>query len=122
MPSRVPSALLLGERLADDPGALRFAEAVFTQLTGPAGAFGSAPPAARDALAIHLSDLLHGLTTAANEALALRLVDEPALAAAFFQNLDLLYTHGSPVADPMSALLIRTLELAAEQESGLAGA
>ena len=124
MAAGMPPASLLSERLAGDPGALRFAEAVFAQLTGPAGALGAAPPAARDALALHLSELLLSAPAVGeNDALALRLIAEPPLAAAFFQNVDLLYRHDSPRADAVSALLMRALEIAAaEEESGPAGA
>jgi hypothetical protein len=122
-PASLPPASLLGARLAGDAGALRFAEAVFTQLTGPAGALAAAPPAARHALALHLSDLLlDSPLAAADDALALRLLSQPPLAAAFFQNLDLLYRHHSPLADPVGALLMRALEIAAAEESGPAGA
>ena len=108
---------ILRERLAADPGALLFAEAVFAQLVGPAGALRSAPPAVRDALALHLLDLVLGSAAgAADDLLALRLLAEPPLAAAFFQNLDLLYAHDSPHADAMSAVLMRALELAAAAE------
>jgi hypothetical protein len=112
------AASILRERLAADPGGLHFAEAVFAQLIGPAGALGAAPPATRDALALHLADLLLQSAAGATDGLAHRLLAEPALAAAFFQNLDLLYTHSSAHADAVSALLMRTLELAAHAESG----
>ena len=106
---------LLRERLAADPAALPFAEAVFAQLVGPAGALAGAPPAARDALAVHLADtLLAGARDP--EAAAPRLLAEPPLAAAFFQNLDLLYASASPHADAISLLLMRALELAAEED------
>jgi hypothetical protein len=49
-----------------------------------------------------------------------RLLDEPALAAAFFQNLDLLYRYSSPSADAMGTMMMRTLELAAAVEAGRA--
>ena len=105
---------LLHELLAADPAALPFAEAVLAQLVGPAGALAGAPPAARDALAVHLADVI--LSSADAAAGAPRLLAEPPLAAAFFQNLDLLYTHESPHADAVSLLVMRTLELAAEQD------
>ena len=110
-------ASVFRERLAGDPGAIAFAEAVFAQLLGPAGALGSAPPAARDALALQLTDLLlDSASGASDDALAERLLAEPAVAAAFFQNLDLLYEHPSPLADAVSALLMRALEIAAARE------
>ena len=108
---------MLRERLAADPGAIPFAEAVFAQLIGPAGALAGAPPAARDALELHLADVVLAAAAADPDALARRLLAEPPLAAAFFQNLDLLYTHASTHADALSALLMRTLELAAEHEA-----
>ena len=104
---------LLREMLSADPGAIPFAEAVLAQLLGPAGALAGAPMAARDALANHLADTILA-SAAADETLAPRLLAEPPLAAAFFQNLDLLYTHASTHADAMSLLLMRTLELAEE--------
>lgn len=108
---------LLRQRLSADPGAIPFAEAVLAQLIGPAGALAGAPPAARHALEIHLADLLLASAAPADDALAARLLAEPALAAAFFQNLDLLYAHESLHADAMSALLMRTLELAAAEDT-----
>jgi hypothetical protein len=111
--ARAPGSLLR-ERLSGDPGAIPFAEAVFAQLVGPAGALAGAPPAARDVLEAHLADVL--LASAGEDGtLAARLLAEPPLAAAFFQNLDLLYAHGSTHADAMSTLLMRVLELAAEE-------
>ena len=113
--SRAPGSLLR-ERLGADPGAIPFAEAVLAQLTGPAGAFAGAPHTARDALELHLADVVLAAAATDPDELARRLLAEPPLAAAFFQNLDLLYTHTSPHADAVSALLMRTLELAAEHE------
>ena len=117
---RAPAAAsILRDRLAGDPGALRFAEAVFAQLVGPAGALGGAHAAARDDLAAELADvLLASGEGARDDALALRLLAQPALASAFFQNLDLLYEHSSAYADAASALLMRALELASREESG----
>jgi len=110
---------ILRDRLVADSGALYFAEAVFAQLVGPAGALGAAPAAARQELAAKLADILLASTAGGrSDDLALRLLAEPALAAAFFQNLDLLYTHSSSYADAASALLMRTLELASHDENG----
>ena len=114
-PARGPGSVLR-DRLAADPGAIPFAEAVLAQLIGPAGPLAGAPLAARDALERHLADVVLATPGPDPDALARRLLAEPPLAAAFFQNLDLLYTHSSPSADSMSALLMRTLELAAEHE------
>lgn len=40
-----------------------------------------------------------------------RLLAEPAMLAAFFQNLDLLFEHGAPGAKVVSLLLMRAMEL-----------
>ncbi|HUF25469.1 MAG TPA: hypothetical protein VMM18_00710 [Gemmatimonadaceae bacterium] len=45
------------------------------------------------------------------DAAARRLLDDRALLAAFFQNLDLLYQHRAPRADVVSRLLMRVMEL-----------
>ena len=104
-----------------DPGALLFAEAVFAQLIGPAGALRNSPPSVRDSLANDVADLvLASPDDPGDDGLALRLFDQPPLAAAFFQNLDLLYSYPSPCADTVSTLLTRTLELAAAAESARA--
>ena len=108
---------LLRERLAADPGARPFAEAVLTQLVGPAGPLSDTGMRFREALAIHIAEILLASSAAKpDDALALGLLSEPALAAACFQNLDLLYTHASFHADAMGALIMRTLELAAAEE------
>lgn len=113
------AASILRERFAEDRGALLFAEAVFAQLIGPAGALREAPAAVRDALARDVVDLLAASPEdPGDDVLALRLFERPPLAAAFFQNLDLLYSYSSPYADPVSTLLMRTLELAAAAEAG----
>jgi hypothetical protein len=42
---------------------------------------------------------------------ARRLLAEPAMLAAFFQNLDLLFEHRAPGANAVSLLLMRAMEL-----------
>lgn len=105
---------LLRERLAGDPGGRPFAEAVLAQLVGPAGALADTGTGFHEALALHISEILLASPGAGrDDALAHRLLAEPALAAAFFQNLDLLFTHGSVHAEAIGALVMRTVELAA---------
>ena len=48
---------------------------------------------------------------AAIDDVARRLLAEPAMLAAFFQNLDLLYEHGAPGADAVALVLMRAMEL-----------
>lgn len=48
------------------------------------------------------------------DAAAARLAAEPPMLAAFFQNVDLLYAHRDPGADPVAALVMRALERAEE--------
>jgi hypothetical protein len=112
---------LLRERLAGDAGGVRFAEAICAQLLGPAGALGDAPDAEREALTERVATVVLESARARDDALALRLLGEPALAAAFFENLDLLYDSPSAYADAVGALVMRVLELAPGTDSGRAG-
>ena len=112
------AASILRERLAADAGALLFAEAVFAQLIGPAGALRDAPGHTRDALAHDVADiLLASPDDPGDDLLPLRLLHQPPLAAAFFQNLDLLYSYASRYSDPVGAVVMRALELAAIDEA-----
>ncbi|MBW3628349.1 MAG: hypothetical protein KY464_03535 [Gemmatimonadetes bacterium] len=112
------AASILRQRLAHDQGALLFAEAVFAQLISPAGALREGPAEVRDALAHEVADLLLASPDdPGDEGLALRLLEQPPLAAAFFQNLDLLYSYASPYANRVGTLLMHTLELAAAAEA-----
>lgn len=97
---------LLADRLGRTSEALPFAEAVVAQLTGAAGAMSGAPEAARLDLAREVAELL----------LSVRSGDQlddafsgPELAAAFFQNIDLLYLHGWAHADGVSALIMAAI-------------
>ena len=52
------------------------------------------------------------------EELVDRLLEDPPLAAAIFQNVDLLFTHGHPGADAVGSLVMRVVERAFEAEEG----
>jgi hypothetical protein len=114
-PADAAVAIVRG-RLAAHPAALPFAEAVVRQLTGAPGPLASAPVAAAEALAGRVAALLLAVGRADVDSLAAGLLEEPELAAAVFQNLDLLYAHPWGRADSVSLLLGRVLELASRAE------
>ena len=108
-----PSGTLLPDHLRIDDSARPFAEAVLDELTG----LGPFSAHERRRLESEIHGLVHGARTGARpEALAERLLSEPALAASFFQNVDLLYTHAYPGADAVSGLIVRVLEIAMQDE------
>jgi hypothetical protein len=101
----------LRERLArsDASAALPFLEAVVVQAAFPLGLdlpAGERVEREREVARLAL-ELLLG---AEAEAAAARLRGDPALLAAFFQNIDLLYRHRFAGADAMSLLVMRALE------------
>lgn len=117
------AARVLRERLGEGSAALPFARAVLTQLTGTPGTAAPAPPRERRRTAEQVAELLRaGERGDPPEAPARALVAEPALAAAVFQNVDLLYAAGWPAADAISAVVMRTVELAAESNGEEGGA
>lgn len=108
MPRLSPPALRrLRTRLAAEPDALPFAEAVATQLAHPPGAQGD-PDAERAAV-----DRIVGfLAAAAGGGDGDDLLADPALLSAVFQNLDLLYAPGIHPPDGVALLLARLIDRA----------
>jgi hypothetical protein len=109
----------LRERLArsDGGGALPFLEAVVVQAAFPLGLdlptderAEREPEVAGLALELLLGAEAAGEAAPHPEAAAARLRGDPALLAAFFQNVDLLYRHAFAGADAVSLLVMRALE------------
>ena len=106
------------ELLASEPAAIPFAVAVTIQLTGPAGSLANAPPSEEAALARRVAEIvLRAGGELDGDALVARLLEEPPLAAAFFQNVDLLYAHHCPCAEPVGALIMRAMEIASRADA-----
>jgi hypothetical protein len=109
--------------------ALRFLEAVVVQAAFPLGLdVAPAEQAERERTVARLAlELVAGAGRkeegdGAEHTAAARLRREPALLAAFFQNVDLLYEHGFAGADAVSLLVMRALEEPmAERDAGLGG-
>jgi hypothetical protein len=107
----------LRERLArsDGGGALPFLEAVVVQAAFPLGLDLPADERVereREVAGLALELLLGAEAAGAADpgAAAARLRRDPALLAAFFQNVDLLYRHAFAGADAVSLLVMRALE------------
>lgn len=88
-------------REAGHPSALSFLEAVTGQV-----AHRGDPQDEREVGQRALALLLHP----GAENAAARLVGEPPMLAAFFQNVDLLFEHHDPGADAVAGLVMRALE------------
>jgi hypothetical protein len=88
-------------REAGHPSAFPFLEAVTEQV-----AHRGEPRDEREVGARALALLLDPLAEGAEA----RLLEDPAMLAAFFQNVDLLFDHHDPGADPVAALVMRALE------------
>lgn len=102
---------LLEGRLSPGGADLPFAAAVVRQLTRhPAE-----EPLAPAAVAQRVVDLLLAAERG-DEAAEHALAADHAMLAAFFQNVDLLYQHGHPTADSVSALILQALHHATESE------
>jgi hypothetical protein len=102
-----PARLVLREALEEEgrASAFAFAEAVVAQAAVPLGS--PEPPVGRDAAEERTARLVLALLLepdAANHAATLRA--EPALLAAMFGNIDLLFGHGDPGAAAISALVL----------------
>ena len=89
---------------------MAFVDAVVAQLTGPAGALRGADAEERARLTETVRALLRGAGGNEHEALAELLRADHALAASFFQNLDLLHRHDHPRADAVARLVMRAIE------------
>jgi hypothetical protein len=85
-----------------------FIEAAAAQLARATGA--AADGATTALLRDHVATVLDAPDI---DAAARHLLGEPALLAACFQNVDLLYLHAAPEADAVAARVMRALDLAA---------
>lgn len=101
-------AALEGEGRAE---ALPFLEAVAGQVAHRHGEPEGDPREAELAAGVRALELL---LAPEEEDAAGRLVSEPPMLAAFFQNVDLLYEHRDPHADAVAGLVMRALERAEE--------
>lgn len=99
----------LARDLRDDPLALPFARAVFTQLARAPGAYSDSHTHDIDALALRISALLRSAASGGSS-MGDSLMAEPIMAAAFFQNVDLLYDSSFPRADAVSSAIMQALE------------
>lgn len=93
----------------DAPGALDpFLHAVAAQVAGHRATPGAAAAAHLDAARADARAVVHERDA---DTAARCLLRDPPLLAAFFQNADLLFEHDSEFANPISAIVMRALEL-----------
>ena len=95
--------------------ALPFVRSVVAELTG-LGPLGPPTHGRVEAAAKLVVELLLDCGRLEPDQAARALLVEPAFAASFFQNLDLLYEHSYSHSDAVSGVLLRVLELAAHAE------
>lgn len=108
---------ILASDLRDSPSALPFARAVFTQLARGPGAYAASSAPEIDSLARRISRMFHAAESG-DSSIGDELAAQPLIAAAFFQNIDLLYDSRFPRADLVSVAIGQALQTLSEDDGG----
>jgi hypothetical protein len=97
----------------EDHRAARFIDAATSQVARATGSPGTQPP---DPIAERIAGMIRAVEQGDSESVRTALSADPVILAAFFQNVDLLYTDSHEHADVVSMVILEALHHATEKD------